>query len=319
MNLLEQINALWTDDLEAKTCGWARDIAAKKELIESKTTRFHEWAPLYVYTSVARVKGSGAAFSLRYEGQEVAELDVREKNAWLNIGQRTRDNNIKYFGVNLEGRWPWQGQEAATFRRAFRDRSPRQDARSTEKRVEAEFLRQMVGDSSKFDGTLKHIRPVLIAGCPFQFPLPISGNKGEPEVNRNGKGNIDILARRGTGAASRLSIWELKAPGAEKGSKPIEQGYIYAVQLLKMLRSPSGRIWFQDVLGYRGELPERLVIESVAAVCPGAEVDRTAFQQRLADFKKRTPLTIETDGFKDEIRPLAAYYQERPLRVELLK
>jgi len=50
-----------------------------------------------------------------------------------------------------------------------------------------------------------------------------------------------------------------------------------------MLRSSSGRIWFQDVLGYGRELPERLVIESVAAVCPTTEVDRAAFQQRLAD------------------------------------
>jgi hypothetical protein len=159
---------------------------------------------------------------------------------------------------------------------------------------------------------------VLIAGCPFQFPLPIAGNKGKPEVKRNGKGNIDILARRGIGAASRLSIWELKAPGAEKGSHPIEQAYIYAVQLLKMLRSPSGQLWFQDVLGYGGEMPQRLVVESVAAVCPATEADRAAFQQRLADFKETAPLTIENGNFKDEIRPLAAFYEEHPLRVTLL-
>lgn len=318
MNLLEQINALWNEDLEAKTCGWARDVVAKKHLVEAMTTQFHEWAPLYVYTSVARVKGSGPTFSLRYEGQEVAELDVKEGEVWLRISQQTRDNNVRYFEVDLEGRWPWQGEQAATFRRAFKNLPPERDTRSTEKRIEAEFLRQMTGDSSKFDGTLKHIRPVLIAGCPFQFPLPISGNKGVPEVNGNGKGSIDILARRGTGAASRLSVWELKAPGAEKASRPIEQAYIYAVQLVKMLRSPSGRLWFKEVSGYGRELPERLVVESVAAVCPAVVADRAAFEQRLADFKESTPLIIETSGFRDEIRPLAAYYKEGPLRIELL-
>jgi hypothetical protein len=91
------------------------------------------------------------------------------------------------------------------------------------------------------------------------------------------------------------------------------------VQLVKMLRSPSGRLWFQDVLGYGRDLPDRLVVESVAAVCPATEADRAAFQQRLVDFKDRTALIIETGNFKDEIRPLVAYYKEGPLRIELLE
>src|SRR4051812_18644670 len=38
------------------------------------------------------------------------------------------------------------------------------------------------------------------------------------------------------------------------------------------LRLASSRLWFQHVLGYGRELPERLVVEGVAAVRPATEV-----------------------------------------------
>lgn len=198
--LFEQVNALWTDAHDTQTGIWATALAARKAQIEAATQRFNEWAPLYVYTCVSQVMRSSVGFSLRFEGQEVAVLDVREHQVLLRVISTTAKNNAKWFGIDLEGEWDWQGPDAAAFRRAFKNLPPQQQGKSAEKRVEAEFLRQMVGDSSKFDGTLKYITPVRFAGCPFQFPVPISGNKGYPENGKDGKtgkGNIDILARRG--------------------------------------------------------------------------------------------------------------------------
>lgn len=98
---------------------------------------------------------------------------------------------------------------------------------------------------------------------------------------------------------------------------PLEQAYIYAATLLKMLRSPHGHVWFRDVLGYERALPERLVIESVAAVCPANDADRAAFERRFTAFKASTPRLVEHGGFTDEIKPIVAYYTEQPLRVDL--
>jgi hypothetical protein len=49
----------------------------------------------------------------------------------------------------------------------------------------------------------------MLGGFPFQFPLPISGNTGVPKLT---DGNIDILARRGSGKGTKISVWELKRP-----------------------------------------------------------------------------------------------------------
>ncbi len=67
-------------------------------------------------------------------------------------------------------------------------------------------------------------------------------------------GNIDILARRGTGKGTKISIWELKRP--QTTAHAISQAYIYSVTLLKMLRTPqSGDIWYQDIIGFGRKVP----------------------------------------------------------------
>ena len=308
MTILDKIEYLWTPQMQQQVGKWAKTLKDNEEKISDAAKAFHEWDPLRVYLSVTRAMKPKISFSLRYQGQEVANLIVDKKG---NVELETSNNNNKYFknipGGGMQQKFNWRSVQAKAFRKYFKKPSFCQDLKSPEHMIESEFLKQMAHSTSgKFAGTLKNIQPVLLAGCPFQFPLPISGNKGEPKIgkgNKPGKGNIDILARRGTGKGTRISIWELKKPNSRDHA--IEQAYIYAVTLIKMLRSPqSGAIWYNNIIGFKGNIPNSLTIESVVAVSIDKR-NHTAFESKMRNFKEANSLTVGNDN----IKLCVAYYE----------
>ncbi len=308
MTLLQQIDQLWMPAHDDMLASWAALLEERLPAIEAAGQRFREFAPLEVYTSVSRAKAPKVSFSLRYLGQEVADLLVGD-DVTVRIDRTRAKTNARYFRVDIVGAFPWRSREGRAFRNSFRNAGRKAvEPRVGEHRIESEFLKEMLrGDRGKFSGMLGGIQPVTLAGCRFQFPLPLSGSTGAPKASR---GNIDILARRGTGRGTRLSVWELKAPDAS--TTPVAQAYIYAATLLKVLRSPSGNFWYQKVLGFSGRVPSRLTVESVVAVSFSDDRKRAAFERKLAAFHRDTPLTVN----QDTIRLCAAYYTRPPLRIE---
>lgn len=308
MSLIEQVEKLWTDETESMVAKWAEQLKSNKQIVIAEGKKFHEWGCLHVYTSFTRAINSKKSFSLRYMGQEVGTL-VMDNNAKLVIPKKTAESN-KRFGFEKQGDFPWKSAEAKQFRQHFNKLNPHEYAekvRVKEHVIESEFLKQMADPTSnKFAGSMRNIQPVLLAGCPFQFPLPFSGNTGEP-VRKNG--NIDILARRGSGKGTKISVWELKKPGTT--AHAIEQAYIYTVTLIKMLRSSSGLFWYQDILGFSGNIPKSLVIECVVAVSLGK--GRPSFEEKLRKFKVENMLPVHNDRIEFYI----AHYEENPLRVDL--
>lgn len=306
MSLLDKIEICWTKKAEEQSVQWADKLKANKEDLQKAAKQFHEWRPLHVYLSVTRATKTGISFGLRYQGQEVASLVVNG-DVQLVISPKVAKKNSEYFGINAKGTYNWQSLDAAKFREDFKKVTPLKALRFPEHSVESEFLKQMAADTrEKFGGTLKHIQPVLLAGCPFQFPLPISGSEGVPKPS---KGNIDILARRGTGRGTKISIWELKKPDTTVHA--IEQVYIYAVTLIKMLRSQhndSGRTWYQDIIGFKSDVPDQLIIEGVVAVSLNSR-QRDKFNLKLQKFKAENSLSV---GNNNSINLYVAYYQEGP-------
>lgn len=150
---------------------------------------------------------------------------------------------------------------------------------------------------------LQSIQPVSLAGCRFQFPLPLSASSGAPKDSR---GNIDILARRGSGRGTKLSVWELKKP--EVADRAIEQAYIYAVTLQKLLRSPSGNFWYQKVFGFKGAVPSKIVIESVAAVSLKSDKKRRKIESEFQALLSSTQFQVGNDL----IVPHLVYYDFEP-------
>jgi hypothetical protein len=309
MALLDDIEAAWTPEHVVTVEGWAADLEKNLSYFAKASKQFKVTSPLDVYLTVSRAKQSTARFSIRFLGQEVAELLVKEDIS-LAINKKLAGTNKKYFEIAEQGVFLWNSARGIAFRKHFKAINQKSTTVGVlEHRIEAEFLKQMArGDRGKFAGTLAGIQPISLAGCRFQFPLPISASTGKPKSSR---GNIDILARRGNGRGTRLSVWELKAPDTMASS--IEQAYIYAVTLLKMLRSPSGGFWYQQVFGFKGDVPKKLTVESVVAVSFSSESKKQKFEAKFDAFSQSAELRVG----EDMIKLCFAYYDYKPSSLKM--
>jgi hypothetical protein len=316
VNLLEQVNRVWNQGAEGKAAGWAEKLRDAKAPIASAKRQFNKWDPLTAYLSYTNATKSRIDFSLRYLGQQVATLRVKAGgDVFINISPKTAAVNASLVGIELTGEHSWRGAEAQKFRKHFRDlEHPKYHSSVKEEHhIESEFLRHMRNPSGKkFNGTLKGIQPVMLGGFPFQFPVPISGNTGVPKLTN---GNIDILARRGSGNGTKISVWELKRP--KTTAHAISQAYIYSVTLLKMLRTPqSGDIWYRDIIGFGRKVPAKLKIESVVAVSIASGKNRKAFEEKMRAFKRENSLSVGNDTISLHI---AHYRKDDPLTVEMME
>jgi hypothetical protein len=186
------------------------------------------------------------------------------------------------------GKYPWNGSDASRFRSDFGAISQRKDARTRfpEHLVESMFIQAMESSRGGLLAPLVgHIKPVKIANCPLQLPLPLSASKGYPTFPR-GAGHVDILARRGLRRGVRISLWELKQPG--KIESAFGQAFIYSLTMLRILRmSGLGRQWYR-LCGFSGDLPHKLVLEAVVALSQDQERSARSQFQELSRSDKFT-------------------------------
>jgi hypothetical protein len=311
MTLLDEVEAAWTPKHDKMAADWATALENKLPQFLAASKRFKAPAPLDVYLTVSRAKQPTPKFSLRFLGQEVAELVVKD-DVMLKIGKELAATNAKYFGIPEKGVFAWNDARGIAFRKHFKSLDHKSvKVGVPEHLVEAEFLKHMrKGGRGKFGGPKAGIQPVDLAGCRFQLPLPLSASSGSPKDSR---GSIDILARRGSGRGTRLSVWELKAP--DKTASAIEQAYIYAVTLLKVLRSSSGEFWYRTVFGFNGKVPKRLTVEAVVAVSLSTDERKEKFESAFEAFRTNVQLQVGDDS----IKLLFAYYDHKPrsLKIDL--
>lgn len=290
---------------------WLRAIEHSRSLLEKARAQFHQWDPLRVYVSVAKAQArSRAIFSLRFFGQEVAELFASDDEVILRLRGHSK-KNLDYFKCpGQDGDYCWNGLEAKEFRRHFKGLASSSKGmpgvRIPEHRVESKFIQEMFKSFGKFGVPDLRIRPVTIGRCPLQFPVPISASGGDPKAS---KGNIDILARRlGLGNRTRLSVWELKRPQAY--DRAASQAYIYARTLLHILRdTKNGPKWYK-VFGYKGQLPRSLELEAVVTITRDRE---SQFNREKIELEKSTSFMFGGD----RIQLYAAYYREEGQGIRL--
>jgi len=315
MTLAEQVKAVWgknQKEIEAKVCAWIKGIEANKDTIEESRNAFHQWEPLRAYTSTTKLKQKGkAVFSLRFHGQEVAEVEIKKgAKPILNVSKTNAVRNLKWFpDLVFSSRVDWNSTEAKNFRSYFKKQNEDKNAKthSPEHKLEAYLINEMKKDSSaKFGGSFSGIQPVMVDDCPLQIPSPIRFNSqtNGPEYSATG-GNIDILARRLVkGKRPRLSVWELKKPHASSAEieKTIYQSIIYASTLRMMLRSECGNNWYK-FFGFTGKtIPDKLEIEAV----PTIDINQiSTFKKHVAAFKDDQIIG------NDRIVLCAAYYDEK--------
>lgn len=303
-NLASIVDKLWNNnktEIEKKLDRWLSACKEGKEKIRIAKKQFHQWRPLRVYVSVGKTKSNSAlVFSLRFFGQEVAELVVKDK-VLLKLSKKHnfKDSPLK------QGEYFWNGLEAKEFRKFFKNLAVSSDGkqlRFKEHRIESKFIEEMLKGRGKFGQPCIEIQPVKLGGCPLQFPVPFSANTGKPAAKT---GHIDILARRkAEDNKTRLSVWELKKPGAYK--QAASQAYIYAAQLLRILRSDKGNEWYK-LFGFSGRIPKSLEIEAVVAI--------TDDQRKRFDSEKEKLLKNEING--DVVKLYAVYYEEQSGAIRL--
>jgi hypothetical protein len=301
-----KVEKLWNgdqkDEIKKNLDGWLIACKKGKDKISKAKKQFHQWHPLRVYVSVGKAKSNTAVFSLRFFGQEVAELVVETNNeVKLRLSKNHSEKNHEYF-KNLtlkQDEYSWNGEEAKMFRKFFKDLAAnsgeKPKVRSDEHRIESKFIEEMLKGRGKFSRPDLEIQPITLGGCPLQFPVPFSANTGRPVAKT---GHIDILARRkAEDNKTRLSVWELKKQGAYK--QAASQAYIYATQLLRILRSDKGNEWY-NLFGFSGTIPKSLEIEAVVAI--------TDDQRKRFDSEKEKFWKNEING--DIIKLYAVYYRE---------
>ncbi|MGY5881924.1 MAG: hypothetical protein RTV31_16880 [Candidatus Thorarchaeota archaeon] len=311
-DLAAQVNDMWNSnkaDFERSLDGWFRKLKEGEKLIRQTRSQFHQWDPLRVYVSVTKAKSS--VFSLRFFGQEVAELVVKDRNVTLRLSEQHHENNMKWFESTLNyGDYDWRGDEAKEFREHFvrlaLSEQGRPRIKVTEHRIESKFIKEMLGPSGKFGLPNLKIQPITIGRCPLQFPVPISASTGQPKKS---KGNIDILARHlARNNKTKLSVWELKGPN--KYAAAAFQACIYAFTLRHILRhTKKGPEWYK-LFGYSSSMPKRLEIEAVVAI---TNDQRNKFLKEKNELQRST--SFEIGG--DSIELYAAYYREEAQSIRL--
>ena len=271
-NLYEATKGIWlSKDCEGLSVRWANELdEAKAQALT--LARFHEWKPLKVFTSLSKARKPKPVFSLRYQGQEVAEL-VAEDVPVLSIKASHETNNLKGFGLKTKsGKFAWRSPEAVEFRKMFKELK-QSDSNPFKMKSDEAWLQSILFDTMVKSGDVGYhaCQPVLFERFPFQCPLPVSASAGVPEASI---GNVDILARRGQGN-THPAIWEIKKPNTCKTA--FEQIYIYGVTLALMLRNNGGDLWYKN-MGYSGKLnkDKPLTIDLILALTKDREEELKA-------------------------------------------
>lgn len=311
MTLADQVKELWESNqekMENKIKEWIDLIKLNKNIIPEARKSFHQWQPLRAYTSTAKLMKKGeVVFSLRFHGQEVADIKVTKgRSPVLCVSKGQNTNNQKLGAPSIPDKVNWDSNKAKEFRNYFKKHEGEISTHSPEHAIETDLINEMRKKTAtqKFKGSFAGIQPVLYAGCPIQIPTPIIWDGKKPTLAKN-SGNMDIVARRLVkGKRVLLSVWELKRRGtsAAEIEKSINQAIVYASTLRMMLRSKKcGYDWYR-FFGFNGKkVPEKLEIEAVPTI---AIAQKNIFENKIASFKD--DLIIE----RDKIILCVAYYDE---------
>ncbi len=254
--------------------GYAKEIIANIDVIRNKKKIFHQWAPLYLYMNVTKAKSPAPTFSLRYLGQDVALINVSEKDVKLKDAkcedgdncEKLKRKNERDFGCSIDFHdKKWTSVEAKKFRKYFSSNPARRSENNKgneEHRVESMLLTEFSKSQGKFKNVKLHnIQPIKIAGVArFQMPTPFRASGSNVKYVKKG-GGIDILARIGRGRGTTLCIMEVKDEYImrEPPEKAIMQGLYYATFIRELLRSKCGNDWW-NIFGFGGTVRKRLTI-----------------------------------------------------------
>ncbi|MFC1850885.1 hypothetical protein ACFL27_11885 [candidate division CSSED10-310 bacterium] len=264
--LLENNEKAWVDNYTQH----AQLAIEAIQKIEYRRRNFRNWGKLRAYMSISRINDEKTPFSLRFKGQEVADIivDDNDDDVFVKISGKKSEELQEYFSVKIPaGRYPWRGPVGDKLRSMYNKRK----LQSAESSFHADVLDEMVKDtkSDKFCNTFSNIRPAVPKigkkdlNIRIQFPVPLKAHDGVPELRKHG--NLDILARIGNGGGTRLGVIELKSevPKGKSMESTICQSLIYATCVRYLVRNKKmGSNWYK-LYGFNGKIRKNLRIHSI--------------------------------------------------------
>lgn len=210
------------------------------------------------YTTISLETKHPNELILRYKGQEVARVCATDHSFEVKITSSIATNNQHYFAqyagyradiLGQKTSYPWASPNGTAFRAFFAN--PDMSTKSNEHAVESALISDLEQPRSE-NKQLKHIQPIKLNGRRFQMKTPLSASKGEITYSGTSGGGIDILAKYKHGNASHLVVIELKDSNEEQEppQKVMKQAIAYATFLAKLMESPSGAAWYQEIFKF---------------------------------------------------------------------
>lgn len=249
--------------------GYATDIEANIDKLNEASKMFHNWKPFNIYLNLSQTKDNSDffVFSLRYIGQEVADLKVNLKDGTVLIDTTKYDQHNKdYFDCQVKLKnidWA-KNSSAKAFRKYFAELDVASISTHSKEHEYESLLLTEFNKSPKIQ--FRGIKPISIikARFPMKTPLLASDKKGVKIESRPGRGGgIDLFTRTKVAGQVRLNVMELKDEYSnnEPPQKVIRQAIKYAVFIQQLLRSDSGAVWWK-LFGFAKPLPEKLIINA---------------------------------------------------------
>ncbi len=294
-------NARWQDAY----AGYSQKLLANKDKVAAKYKKLgrpKSWEPLCCYTAIGAIKGSGNFdFDLRFLGQHVGRIKVKQSIPRLIIPKETAEKSLQYFGcpVGAVADEDWiAGEKAEQFRRYYRSLSGQTDKfpRQKEHMVESALFSELGKTKSK-GKTLLGIQPITcVDGVRLHMKTALRASEVSrrlPDIAEMGGGEIDIFCRRRSGNRSRLTVIEVKDENneAETFRLAIKQAIAYAVFIRELARSQSGPDWMK-LWGLKNQPWNRgFIINAVAAMPKGSTAEFPFAGMRL-ELKSEFPETV---------------------------
>ena len=292
-------NTEWED----RYSKYADAINSNLTIIRNSKQTFNQWSPLFLYMNVTEAKKSNGVFSVRYRGQDVATLKVKNDSILISTKEYDVKNQRDFECLMKLNNNTWDSNEARVFRKHFSNnpsRSTKSSKGNDEHRIESLLLSEFSKTSSK-GKLLCGIQPVKIANIArFQMPTPLSASNIEKlKYSYENGGGIDILSRISRKNSPKLCIMEVKDENVSKEPpvKAIKQALIYATFVRELLRSKSGSTWWK-IFGFTRPIPAHLELY-VTCVMPSIKGNIKTFADTI--------INIDTDS----CRLHYIYYHEK--------
>ena len=267
---------------------YAKELTNNQKTYNDGGKKFRRPQSLVVYSSIGKVLGHSSTFSydLRFSGQSVGVIKVKKDGkVRLYVTDKQSKYAKKNFGFTnstiLKGE-DWHSDKAREFRTFYGKQNSTNllNIKSEEHRIES-FLLQEFSKKKSEDKKLCYIQPVRLGGKFFQLTTPFKASTHIPNISltkdKKGAtgGGIDIIARViHNHSVFRFAVIEIKDENndSECQETVMFQALIYATFLAKLLRSKSGKDWYnilRPLNSKETDVPQELVIDVVTLMPSG--------------------------------------------------